>query len=69
LRPGELRAAEWSEIDFNKALWTIPAPKTKTKSMAHLVYLPRQAIAILCELLELTCDGEFLFPSVRSRAA
>jgi len=67
VRPGELRAAEWSEIEFDKALWTIPAPKTKTKRIPHLVYLPPQAVGILRQLQELTGDGEFLFPSVRSR--
>ncbi|MDR3449591.1 MAG: integrase arm-type DNA-binding domain-containing protein [Alphaproteobacteria bacterium] len=68
VRPGELRTAEWKEIDFDKSLWTIPAPKTKTKRIDHLVYLPPQAIAILRELKKITGDGKFLFPSVRSRA-
>lgn len=64
-RPGELRAAEWSEIDFEKAIWTIPAERAKMRR-EHRIPLPRQAIAILRRLEELTGDGALLFPSVRS---
>jgi len=65
-RPGELRAAEWPEFDLDKAVWTIPAPRMKMRR-AHRVPLPKQAIAILRELKEIT--GETLvFPSVRSAA-
>jgi integrase len=31
LRPGELRFARWKEIDFDKAVWTVPAPTMKMK--------------------------------------
>lgn len=48
VRPGELRHAEWSEIEFDSALWTIPASKTKMRK-DHLVPLSHQAIAILTE--------------------
>lgn len=48
-RPGELRAAEWSEINFDDCIWEIPAERMKMKQ-PHIVPLSRQAIAILKEL-------------------
>lgn len=68
VRPGELRHAQWSEIDFNEALWRIPGGKMKMKG-AHLVPLSRQAIAVLQELQALTgkLPGPgYLFPSERT---
>lgn len=67
VRPGELRHAEWSEFDFDDALWTIPAAKTKMRK-DHLVPLSRQAIAILKEAHALTGPKGYVFPSIRSRA-
>lgn len=64
-RPGELRYAEWSEIDLIKAEFTIPAEKMKMR-VAHLVPLSNQAISILNELKPLTGHGKYLFPSVRT---
>ena len=61
VRPGELRHAEWSEIDFEKAEWNIPAEKMKMKQ-AHLVPLSKQAIEILTELKKLTGTGRYVFP-------
>jgi integrase len=61
VRPGELRHAEWSEIDFKAREWRIPAPKMKMK-VQHLVPLAKQSIAILEELRPLTGDGKYLFP-------
>lgn len=66
-RPGELRHAEWSEIDFDKATWAIPAGKMKMKN-PHLVPLSLAAVAILRELHALTGTGRYLFPSTRSTA-
>ncbi len=64
-RPGELRMAEWSEFDLEKALWTVPAKRTKMRR-EHLVPLPRQALAILAALKPITGCGRLLFPSTRS---
>jgi integrase len=66
VRPGELRHAEWSEFDFEGALWTIPAGKTKMRK-DHLVPLSRQSIAILKDLHALTGPDGYVFPSIRSR--
>lgn len=65
VRPGELRKAEWSEIDLDAAEWNIPADKMKMRE-AHLVPLSKQAVAILKEIQPLTGVGRFVFPSPRS---
>jgi integrase len=66
VRPGELRHAEWSEIDLNAATWSIPAQKMKMKQ-AHIVPLSAQAVAILREIEPLTRSrGKYVFPSHRS---
>lgn len=65
VRPGELRNAEWSEIDLNKAEWNIPAHKMKMRE-PHLVPLSTQAIAILRELQPLTGHGRYVFPHPRT---
>lgn len=65
VRPGELRAAEWSEIDLEAAVWSIPAAKMKMKR-PHRVPLAPQAVALLQALHAITGRGKFLFPSVRS---
>jgi len=71
-RPGELRAAAWSEFDLEAALWTIPAARMKRRvdgkknGDPHLVPLPVQAIEILRHLQPLTGHGTLLFPGERS---
>ena len=64
-RPGELRNAEWSEIDFEAAVWAIPAEKMKMR-VAHIVPLSRQAVEILKSVYKVTGDGKYVFPSYRS---
>lgn len=65
VRPGELRAAEWTEVDVERAEWNIPAAKMKMK-VAHVVPLARQAIAIIEELRPYTGGGRYLFPNIRT---
>ena len=67
VRPGELRHAEWAEINLDEAVWNIPAHKMKMKQ-AHIVPLCNQAIGILKELYEYTGAGRYVFPSVRTHA-
>lgn len=69
LRPGELRHMEWSWIDRDRAMLTIPAATMK-RSLAgkcdgppHLVPLSLQALAVLDDLRPLTGHGRFVFPS------
>lgn len=66
VRPGELRAAEWSEFDLANAEWRIPAARMKMGE-GHIVPLARQALAILKELEPLARGGRYLFPSLRTR--
>jgi len=65
VRPGELRHAEWSEINLDEAEWRIPNDKMKMKQ-AHIVPLSSQAVAVLRELHPLTGVGKYLFPGLRS---
>jgi len=65
VRPGELRHAEWAEIDLEAAEWNIPAGKMKMR-LPHLVPLPEQAVSILRELHPLTGRGQYVFPGGRS---
>ncbi|NUA28661.1 tyrosine-type recombinase/integrase [Cupriavidus basilensis] len=62
-RPGELRKAEWTQIDLDRAEWRYRVSKTKTD---HLVPLASQAVAILRELHALTGSGQYAFPGARS---
>ena len=64
-RPGEVRQAEWSEIDFDKAVWTIPAARMKQRQ-PHRVPLSQQAISILGEARAVSGDGGFVFPKLGS---
>lgn len=70
-RPGELRAAEWAEIDLDGALWTIPAARMKRgkdgkeNGDPHLVPLSRQAVEVLQGLHPLTGHGTMVFPGER----
>lgn len=67
VRPGELRHAEWSEIDLDGALWIIPAGKMKMRK-AHHVPLSRQTVELFRQVKAVTGPSGFVFPSVRTRA-
>jgi integrase len=63
VRPGELRKAEWADIDLEGAEWRFTASKS---GQPHIVPLSTQAVAILRELHPLTGRGRFVFPSART---
>jgi integrase len=63
VRPGELRRAQWPDIDLDAAEWRFDVTKTNTK---HIVPLSRQAMVILRELQPLTGRSQYVFPSARS---
>lgn len=65
VRPGELRRAEWSEINLDAKEWHIPASKMKMGEK-HIVPLSRQVLEILEELHPLTGNGKYLFPGART---
>jgi integrase len=66
-RPGELRAAQWSEFDLDKAIWTIPALRTKMRR-EHRVPLSRQAIAIIEGNRLFAGESDFVFPHISNPA-
>lgn len=65
VRPGELRQAEWSEIDLDAAVWRIPAVRMKM-NREHVVPLSTQAVVILKAAGEFTGGGKYVFPSIRT---
>ncbi len=64
-RPGELRRAEWTEIDLNEKQWIIPAAKIKTR-IDHIVPLAEQVVALFEEIQPLTGHRQYVFPGARS---
>lgn len=66
VRPGELRKAEWQEIDLDEAEWRIPAERMKMRE-THIVPLATQSVAVLRELQPLTGWGRFVFSGVVNR--
>jgi integrase len=65
VRPGELRAAEWAEINLDAAEWRIPGTKMKMGA-DHIVPLSRQAVEVLRALHPFTGHGRYVFPSIRT---
>jgi integrase len=63
VRPGELRKAEWKDIDLDGAEWRYVVTKTNTP---HIVPLSIQAVEILKELQALTGRSRFVFPGART---
>ncbi len=72
IRSSELRFARWSDIDFETAMWTIPAEREAIEGIRHLqrgskmrkphlVPLSRQVLAILKEVHKLSGDRDFVF--------
>jgi integrase len=66
VRTGELRGAEWSEIDTDAAEWRIPAERMKMRE-PHVVPLSKQALAVVEQLRALSGSGRYVFPH-RTRA-
>lgn len=65
-RPGEARSMEWSELDLDGGVWTIPAHKAKMRRQ-HDVPLSRQSIAIIKSMSELRVKAhDYVFPSMMS---
>ena len=67
VRPGELRHAEWAEINFQTAEWRIPAEKMKARVL-HIVPLSHQALALFTELRPMTEKwSRYVFPAAVTR--
>ena len=65
VRPGELRQATWSEIDVDRAVWSIPAERMKMRR-PHRVPLSRQVLEMIEQLREISGHREHLFPCMGS---
>lgn len=65
VRPGELRHAEWREIDLEDGVWKIPAGKMKARR-PHAVPLSKQVVGYLTELASMLGTEGYVFPSARS---
>jgi integrase len=63
LRPGEIRLAEWCDIDFEEAVWRVPAERMKMRR-PHMVPLSRQVVGYLEELEPLTGPDGYIFPAL-----
>lgn len=67
VRPGELRHAKWSDIDFDKCIWSYIPPKTKSKTGVELIVpLSKQVIGLLKILQPITCNSEYVFHAITS---
>ena len=68
VRPGELRHAQWKDIDLEQGLWSYTPPKTKSKTgVQHIVPLSTQVIHLLSELAQITrYKSEYVFPATTS---
>jgi integrase len=64
-RPGDVRHMRCTEVNFEKAIWRIPAERMKMRR-PHDVPLSTQALKILREVWSLSEYGELVFPSIRS---
>src|SRR3569832_1871726 len=62
VRKGELIHATWDEVDFEKALWSIPKERMKA-SKAHNIYLSQQALDIMVALRTCASGSRYLIPS------
>lgn len=61
-RTGEVLGAEWSELDLESAVWTIPGTRMKGGE-EHVVYLPPRAVQLLQSIKSLGLNGQVVFPS------
>ena len=64
VRPGELRAAQWAEVDLDATVWRIPAERMKMRR-AHIVPLAPQVVRLLGDLNHITGSGKLLFPTLQ----
>ena len=67
LRPGELRQAEWAELDLEAAGWLIPGEKMKL-GIEHFIPLSTQSLAIFRRIQAISGHGRYVFPSLRTGA-
>ncbi|RVU32671.1 tyrosine-type recombinase/integrase [Neptunomonas marina] len=66
-RPIEVRSLEWSDVDFEGALITIPASRMKLRR-DHIIPLATQSLALLEALKPITGRSKYVFPSARGNS-
>lgn len=66
VRPGELRGAKWTEIDLDKAIWTIPGARMKMRR-PHRIPLAQPTLVALENLRALTGAADLILPGARGR--
>ena len=66
VRKQELTGAPWREFDLDKAVWHLPAERTKTETAIDIP-LPSQAVEALRELHRLACGSEWVFPARKTQ--
>lgn len=64
-RPSEAAGTKWSEIDFEKRLWTIPAERMK-KNIQHIIPLSEHSLNLLGVMKEISGHREYVFPADRN---
>ena len=64
VRPGELRAMEWTEVDLENTTWSIPGCRMKMLN-DHVVPLSTQAASLLAKLKVITGNHKLVFPSIK----
>lgn len=68
VRPGELRYAEWADINLDKAIWSYTPPKTKNQTaLEHIVPLSTQVLNAFKELHKITGGSKYCFASQRTK--
>ena len=65
LRPGELRQAQWQDIDWEASVWWVPDDRTKMRK-AHAFHMAKQVVELLRQVYVITGPDGFIFPSVRT---
>ncbi|GGE74688.1 tyrosine-type recombinase/integrase [Sphingomonas prati] len=66
-RSNEIRGATWSEVDLDRAIWTVPADRIKM-GKEHRVPLSAPAHALLSRLHAFRTEADLIFPSYTGRA-
>ena len=67
VRSGDVRGAQWAEIDMTERVWTIPKERVKTRKREHRVPLSRRALEILDAARALSDDSPLVFPTARGK--
>src|SRR5690606_26169984 len=68
MRPGVIASARWADFNLDTAEWQVPGKVMKTRH-AHVVSLPRQALAVLDDMRAFSGGREYVFPPLARQTA